>query len=183
MRLLAGIVLMAAEMAVTAMVVVAPAPALVLMFNVSHAAAQDTDRREPAPMAVAPPSPQYSVDGLTLGAKVPFGSAVYRQYRCIRSEKFEGFAWCTKTNDNREARGPFKAWFSMLHAQNGVAVYVNRYQEPVHWGAHARAMRGASGVHCFGLRKEARICVSRRPMSRSPGLRLCKASPRRLTTN
>ena len=48
MRLLAGIVLMAAEMAVTAMVVVAPAPALVLMFNVSHAVAQDTDRREPA---------------------------------------------------------------------------------------------------------------------------------------
>ena len=48
MRLLAGIVLMAAEMAVTAMVVVAPAPALVLMFNVSHAAAQiriDANRR------------------------------------------------------------------------------------------------------------------------------------------
>src|SRR6516165_5563537 len=88
------------------------------------------------PVAVAPPSPQYSVDGLTLGAKVPFGSAVYRQYRCIRSEKFQGFVWCTKTNDNREARGPFKVWFSMLHAQNGVAVYVNRYQEPVHWGAN-----------------------------------------------
>src|SRR6516225_10836474 len=136
MRLLAGIVLMAAEMAVTAMVVVAPAPALVLMFNVSHAAAQDIDRRELVPMAVAPPSSLYSVDGLALGAKIPFGSAAYRQYRCIRSEKFEGFVWCTKTNDNREARGPFKAWFSMLHAQNGVAVYVNRYQEPVHWGAN-----------------------------------------------
>jgi len=136
MRLLAGIVLIAVEMAVTAMVVVAPAPALLLMFNVSHAAAQDTDRREPVPMTVGPPSSLYSVDGLALGAKVPFGSAAYRQYRCLRSEKFEGFVWCTKTNDNREARGPFKVWFSMLHAQNGVAVYVNRYQEPVHWGAN-----------------------------------------------
>jgi hypothetical protein len=127
-------VLMAAEMAVTAMVVGAPAPALVLMFNVSHAAAQDTDRRGAVPMAVGPSL--YSVDGLALGAKVPFGSAAYRQYRCVRSEKFEGFVWCTKTTDNREARGPIKVWFSMLHAQNGVAVYVNRYQDPVHWAAN-----------------------------------------------
>ena len=69
MRFLAGIVLMAAEMAVTSMVVVAPAPALVLMFNVSHAAAQDTDRREPVQMAVGPSSSLYSVDGLALGAR------------------------------------------------------------------------------------------------------------------
>jgi Double zinc ribbon len=110
--------------------------ALVLVFNVSHAAAQDTEGREPVPMAVGPQSSLYSVDGLALGAKVPFGSAAYRQYRCVRSEKFEGFVWCTKTTDNREARGPIKVWFSMLHAQNGVAVYVNRYQEPVHWGAN-----------------------------------------------
>jgi Double zinc ribbon len=110
--------------------------ALVLMFNVSHAAAQDTGQREPVPMTVGPQSSLYSVDGLALGAKVAFGSAAYRQYRCVRSEKFEGFVWCTKTSNNREARGPFKVWFSMLHAQNGVAVYANRYQEPAHWGAN-----------------------------------------------
>jgi hypothetical protein len=110
--------------------------ALVLMFNISHAAAQEAGRLEPVPMAVGPQSSLYSVDGLALGAKVPFGSASYRQYRCVRSEKFEGFVWCTKTSDNREARGPSKMWFSMLYAQNGVVVYVNRYQEPVHWGAN-----------------------------------------------
>jgi hypothetical protein len=110
--------------------------ALVLMFNVSHAAAQDNGRREPVPMTVGPQSSLYSVDGLALGAKVAFGSAAYRQYRCVRSEKFEGFVWCTKTSNNREARGPFKVWFSMLHAQNGVLVYVNQYQEPAHWGAN-----------------------------------------------
>jgi two-component system, OmpR family, response regulator ChvI len=107
--------------------------ALVLMFNVSHAAAQEAGRLEPVPMAVGPQSSLYSVDGLALGAKVAFGSAAYRQYRCVRSEKFEGFVWCTKTSNSREARG---VWFSMLHAQNGIAVYVNRYQEPVHWGAN-----------------------------------------------
>jgi hypothetical protein len=111
-----------------------PYAALMLMFNVSHAAAQDT--REPVPMTVGPQTPLYSVDGLALGGKVAFGSAAYRQYRCVRSEKFEGFVWCTKTSSNREARGPSKVWFSMLHAQNGVLVYVNQYREPAHWGAN-----------------------------------------------
>ena len=110
--------------------------ALVLMFNISHAAAQEAGRLEAVPMAVGPQSSPYSVDGLALGVKVPFGSAAYRQYRCVRSEKFEGFVWCTKTRDNKEARGPSKVWFSMLHAQDGAAVYVNRYQESVHWGAN-----------------------------------------------
>jgi len=109
--------------------------ALVLMF-ISHAAAQDTGQREPVPMTVGPQSSLYSVDGLALGAKVAFGSAAYRQYRCVRSEKFEGFVWCTRTSNNRESRGPFKVWFSMLHAQNGVPVYVNQYQEPMYWGAN-----------------------------------------------
>ena len=107
--------------------------ALVLMF-ISHAAAQDNEQREPVPMTVGPQSSLYSVDGLALGAKVAFGSAAYRQYRCVRSEKFEGFVWCTKTSNNTEARGPFKVWFSMLHAQNGVPVYVNQYQQPAYWG-------------------------------------------------
>ena len=109
--------------------------ALVLMF-ISHAAAQDTGQREPVPMIVGPQSSLYSVDGLALGAKVAFGSATYRQYRCVRSEKFEGFVWCTRTSSNRESRGPVKVWFSMLHAQNGVPVYVNQYQEPMYWGAN-----------------------------------------------
>jgi hypothetical protein len=109
--------------------------AFVLMFNASHAAAQEAGRLEPAPMAAGPQSSLYSVDGLALGAKVPLGSAAYREYQCVRSEKFEGFVWCTKTSDSRAARGPSKAWFSMLHAQNGVAVYVNRFQA-VHWRAN-----------------------------------------------
>src|SRR5262245_5884828 len=71
--------------------------AIVVLFNVGHAAAQDTGRREPVPMTVGPQSSLYSVDGLALGAKVASGSAAYRQYRCVPSEKFEGFVWCTKT--------------------------------------------------------------------------------------
>jgi hypothetical protein len=78
----------------------------------------------------------YGVDGLTLGSKVAFGTPAYRQYQCIPSQKFEGFVWCTKTIGNKEARGRFKAWFSILHARDGAVVYVNRYQEPAYWSAN-----------------------------------------------
>jgi hypothetical protein len=78
----------------------------------------------------------YGVDGLTLGSTVAFGTPAYRQYRCVPSQKFEGFVWCTKTIGDREGRGRFKAWFSILHAQDGAVVYVNRYQEPAYWSAN-----------------------------------------------
>jgi hypothetical protein len=76
----------------------------------------------------------YSVDGLTLGSKVAFGTPAYRQYRCGPSRKFEGFVWCTKTISDKEVRGRIKA--SILHAQDGTIVYVNRYQEPAYWSAN-----------------------------------------------
>jgi hypothetical protein len=95
--------------------------ALAVVLNVSHSAAQVS---------------LYGVGGLALGAKVAFGSAAYREYQCVRSEKFEGFVWCTKTSNDKEARGPFKVWFSIMHAQDGTAVYVNRYQEPAYWAAN-----------------------------------------------
>jgi hypothetical protein len=78
----------------------------------------------------------YGVDALTLGSKVAFGTPAYRQYRCASSQKFEGFVWCTKTISGREGRGRFKEWFSILRAEDGAVVYVNRYQEPAYWSAN-----------------------------------------------
>lgn len=77
-----------------------------------------------------------SVGGLALGSKVPYGNSAYQQYQCVPSQKFEGFVWCTKTISHKEARGRFKAWFSMLHGHDGAVVYVNRFQEPVYWSAN-----------------------------------------------
>jgi hypothetical protein len=77
----------------------------------------------------------YSVDGLTLGSKVADGTPAYQQYQCSPSQKFEGFVWCTKTNSEKDARGRFKARFSILHAHDGAVVYVNRYQEPAYWSS------------------------------------------------
>ena len=65
-----------------------------------------------------------------------YGTPTYQQYQCVPSQKFEGFVWCTKTISHKEARGRFKAWFSILHAHDGAVVYVNRFQEPVYWSAN-----------------------------------------------
>jgi hypothetical protein len=82
------------------------------------------------------PMDPFSVDGLTLGSKVPYGNPAYQQYQCVPSQKFEEFVWCTKTINDKEPRGRFKAWFSFLRAEDGAVVYVNRYQEPAYWSAN-----------------------------------------------
>jgi S1-C subfamily serine protease len=75
----------------------------------------------------------YSVGGLTLGEKVHFDSKTYRQYHCSPSQQFEGFIWCQTKKEERERRGPFKAYYSILHSRDGTAIYINRFQEPAYW--------------------------------------------------
>jgi hypothetical protein len=77
----------------------------------------------------------YAIDGLALGARIPFDSSAYRQYKCVPSDQFEGFTWCQKTRKGKERRGSFNVVYSMLHSPDGAAVYVNRYQEPAFFGA------------------------------------------------
>jgi hypothetical protein len=84
----------------------------------------------------SPQTDLYRVDGLALGSKVAFESAAYRQYHCVPSQDFQGFVWCRRASSGKEARGRFKVWFSILHAQDGTVAYVNRYQEPAYWGAN-----------------------------------------------
>jgi hypothetical protein len=83
----------------------------------------------------SPQTDPYSVDGLALGSKVAFESAAYRQYHCVPSQEFQGFVWCTKASNDKEARGRFEVWSSLLHARDGTVAYVNRYQ-PAHWAAN-----------------------------------------------
>jgi hypothetical protein len=73
---------------------------------------------------------QYTVDGLTLGRKLNFESASYREYKCSPSDQFDGLTWCQKTRTDREPRGPYTAAYSILHSPEGNVVYVNRSQEP-----------------------------------------------------
>jgi hypothetical protein len=84
----------------------------------------------------SPQADPYSVDGLALGSKVAFESAAYRQYHCVPSQEFQGFVWCTKASNAKEARGRFEVWSSLLHARDGTVAYVNHYREPTYWAAN-----------------------------------------------
>jgi hypothetical protein len=86
-------------------------------------------------ITTSPQTDPYRVDGLALGSKVAFESPAYRQYHCVPSQAFEGFVWCTKASNDKEARGRVEVWSSILHAQDGTVAYANRYQ-PAHWVAN-----------------------------------------------
>lgn len=84
--------------------------------------------------------PQYVVDGLYLGGRVQFGSPSYLEYGCRPSEQFAGFTFCQKQRLERERRGNFASSYSLLHAADGTAVYVNRALEPAFFsGDEAKA--------------------------------------------
>jgi hypothetical protein len=78
----------------------------------------------------------YNVDGLALGSKVAFESGAYRLYHCVPSQEFQGFVWCTKASNDKEARGRIEVWSSILHARDGTVAYVNHYREPKYWTAN-----------------------------------------------
>lgn len=78
---------------------------------------------------------KYAVDGLALGARLSSERAAYREYRCSRSDQFEGFTLCQKARNDRERRGSYRVFESMLLSRNGEVSYVNRYQEPAFFDA------------------------------------------------
>jgi len=80
-------------------------------------------------------SSAYAVSDVALGATVKFGSSAYKEYKCAPSDQFNGFTWCQKTRKGKERRGKFNATYSILHSRDGVAVYINLYQEPAFFGA------------------------------------------------
>ena len=85
-------------------------------------------------IAAADNSSKYLVEGMALGTRLSLGSTAYQAYKCVPSQQFPGFTWCTKKRSGREPRGNFEASYSLLHASNGAVVYVNRFQAPAYWG-------------------------------------------------
>src|SRR5215475_9849215 len=72
----------------------------------------------------------YAVEGLALGAHIPFDSSAYREYKCSPSDQFDGFTWCQQTRQQGERRRSSDVTYSLLHSRDGSIVYINRYQTP-----------------------------------------------------
>ena len=75
-------------------------------------------------------SSHYVVDGIALGARVRLESEAYKSYECSLSEKFAGFTWCHREERKRTKRAEVLSANSILHANDGTTLYVNRYVEP-----------------------------------------------------
>jgi hypothetical protein len=102
-----------------------------IVFVLTGAASAQVRPGEPAAGQAA----GYAVDGITLGSKLKLDSAMYREYKCSRSEQFDGFTWCQRSRRDSEKRGSFDLIYSILHAKDGTVVYINRYQHPAFFDA------------------------------------------------
>src|ERR1700736_4759438 len=81
---------------------------------------------QPQPAGQASP---YVVDRVALGGRLQPDSAAYREYQCAPSEQFPGFTWCQKQRQEKKP-GAIAFSNSLLHSQDGTAVYVNRSIQP-----------------------------------------------------
>jgi hypothetical protein len=93
----------------------------------------DAEPTPAAPGLVArPPMTEaiYAVDGMHLGGHVSLGSPSYLEYRCNPSEQFAGLTWCQKRRQETSPRGAYSSTTTIVHADDGTALYVNRYLEP-----------------------------------------------------
>lgn len=97
----------------------------------------------PAAPAAAAQTPAaaaiYAVEGLHLGGRVSLASASYLEYRCSPSDQFAGLSWCQKRRQETSPRGAYTSTTTIIHSNDGTALYVNRYLEPAFFaGTEAR---------------------------------------------
>jgi hypothetical protein len=117
---------------------------------------------QPQPAGQASP---YVVDRVALGGRLQPDSPAYREYQCAPSEQFPGFTWCQKQRQEKKP-GAIAFSNSILHSQDGTAVYVNRSIQPAtfergeidkeierlsaRYGERARVMRMPSAAGADG---------------------------------
>jgi hypothetical protein len=101
---------------------------IIQLLTASSAFAQSVNVSGPHSGTIIP----YTVDGLALGARIEFESPMYRGYQCSPSEQFPEFTRCQRTQKQQNAgsRRYFDSTSSILHSQDGTAVYINRYVGP-----------------------------------------------------
>ena len=76
------------------------------------------------------PTQPFTVNKLTLGARVPSGSAAYKAYDCGPSSLFKGFTWCHRTSTDKKSGTKINTSYSLLHSADGAIVYANQSSEP-----------------------------------------------------
>jgi hypothetical protein len=107
------------------------------LSNVRASCRTKTEPNLPQSTAIvvqAPATSMYAIEGLALGAKVSFNSAVYHEYDCRPSEQFDGFIWCHREKSDSGPRGPIRSSYTILHSEDGTVSYVNRELDTAFFG-------------------------------------------------
>jgi hypothetical protein len=105
----------------------------------------------------------YAVEGLALGARIPFDSSAYREYKCSPSDQFDGFTWCQQTRQQGERRRSSDVTYSLLHSRDGSIVYINRYQTPAFFGRNEAEHDIQSYSQKLGESPRTKIRMPHRP--------------------
>ena len=105
----------------------------------------------------------YAVEGLALGARIPFDSSAYREYKCNPSDQFDGFTWCQQTRQQGERRRSSDVTYSLLHSRDGSIVYINRYQTPAFFGRNEAEHDIQSYSQKLGESPRTKIRMPHRP--------------------
>lgn len=84
--------------------------------------------RNPAGSPVQRPAQvgPFSIEGVSVGAKVQPESAALKDFQCKPSDQFVGFDWCRKTHQAANAGASVTTNSSILRKADGTVVYVSR---------------------------------------------------------
>lgn len=81
----------------------------------------------PAPSHAA----RYVVDGFTLGDQVASSNPNYQSYNCRSSDQFADATQCERVQNKKGKAGPISVSSTLIHAQDGAAIYVMVSAVPV----------------------------------------------------
>lgn len=74
---------------------------------------------------------RYTVNGLVLGARIARDSASYRAYECKKSEDFEDYTYCERTERRNTSLGQGRLSSVIIHGSDGTAIYLMTDLAPV----------------------------------------------------
>jgi hypothetical protein len=114
------------ECAFAAPVPVAPQPA-----NGAATASPSPDSAlPPGSNYPAPPSPNYVVNGLVLGAPLGPPADSVGGYVCRASDDYPGFSWCQSHHAESRKFGPETIWMSVFRSQTNATVEITQIVDP-----------------------------------------------------
>jgi tetratricopeptide (TPR) repeat protein len=73
----------------------------------------------------------YVVNGFTLGEQIPQTGSDYSAYKCVPSETFADYIWCSRAQQKNTSAGKSTLSTGIIHSETGTAIYLMADLAPV----------------------------------------------------